>query len=92
MNIDTADTILHKPSGEKWLVAYARSGYVCCCGWPESLAPASDCELLEKASEEDRLALLRQMADSRGGNYDSRTSYARNYFHELAETTEGAGI
>lgn len=72
--IDTGDAILHSPSGETWLVAYCDHGYVCCCGWPESLAKVEDCELKRKATPEQRISLLKQMAES---NRDSRGSYAR---------------
>lgn len=73
--IDTGDAILHRPSGETWLVAYYNHGYVCCCGWPESLAKVEDCELKRKATPEQRHELLVKLSESQrcGG----RGAYAR---------------
>lgn len=73
--IKTGDTVLHRPSGEMWLVAYSENGYVCACGWPETLARESDCQLIESASEDMRIRLLHEIA-GKGGD-DSRRSYAR---------------
>lgn len=73
--IKTGDTVFHRPSGETWLVAYAQNGHVCACGWPETLAYESDCELIKSATEEKRLNLLHELAEKQG--YDSRRSYAR---------------
>ena len=72
--MDTGDVVLHKPTGEKWVVAYVKGEHLCCCGWPESLALVSDCELVTTAESESRLELLRQIAAMPGS--DSRKSYA----------------
>lgn len=73
--MDTGDVVRHMPSGERWLVAYVHREYVCCCGWPESMAKVADCVLLEPATPEQRLILLHQMAEMEG--CDSRKSYAK---------------
>lgn len=78
--IDTADAIL-APNGETWLVAYASNGYVTCCGWPETQAKEEHCQLKRKATPEQRLKLLHEMAKLN----DSRGRYARR---ELAKPTE----
>lgn len=72
--IDTGDHIHHGPSGEDWLVAYVEGDSLACCGWPLSIAKISDCSLIKKATSEERLELLRQMADSVD---DSRGIHAR---------------
>ena len=93
--IDTADVIRHRPSDETWVVAYVSGDYLCCCGWPCSEAKLSDCELIEKASEAERLDLLRQMAAMRPdppSYYDPRKSYAVEYFRQHNESTEGGGV
>lgn len=72
--IRTGDVVLHRPSGEQWLVAYAEDGYVCCCGWPESLARIEDCERVQACSDEENEKLLREIASKPGA--DSRRSYA----------------
>ena len=71
----TGDVVLHRPTGERWLVAYSENGYVCACGWPETLAKESDCELIRSASDEERAALLKEIADKPA--HDTRREYAR---------------
>lgn len=74
--IDTGDVVFHRPSGERWVVACVIGARLSWCGWPEGSGDLSDCSLLEKASPEKRLALLRQIADMPTGN-DHRARYAR---------------
>lgn len=75
------DTVFHRPSGEKWLLAYDEmNGEISACGWPESYARASDCELIQAATDEERLDLLRRVAKG-GDGYSLRASRAR---HQLA--------
>lgn len=64
--IDTGDTVLHGKTGETWVVAYVEGNRLAWCGWPEGTADLADCTLVEKATPEARLTLLRQMADSGG--------------------------
>jgi hypothetical protein len=72
--IDTADTVLHRPSGEEWLVAFVENGRLCACGWPCGYVPVKDCVMVDKAPEAERLELLRNMANISGD--DPRKSYA----------------
>lgn len=72
--MDTGDVVLHKPTGERWVVAFVNDERLSWCGWPEGTALLSDCELLEPATPETRLALLRALATMNGS--DSRKSYA----------------
>jgi hypothetical protein len=74
-SIDTGDTVRHSPSGEDWLVAYVAGGMLCACGWPCTLVPVSECALTEKATAENRLELLRQLANGQGD--DPRKRYAQ---------------
>ena len=73
--IDTADVVLHKPSGEMWIVAYAdyENDRIAWCGWPDGTALLSDCELIESADDAQRRLRLRDMAKSTG----HRAEYAR---------------
>jgi hypothetical protein len=73
--IDTADVVLHEPSGEKWLVAYVRGERLAWCGWPEGEAKLSDCALVEKAPPEAREKLLHELASISGS--DSRKVMAQ---------------
>ena len=43
------DVILHRPSGEKWVVnRMVGKTHIECKGWPKSQALVSDCELVER--------------------------------------------
>jgi hypothetical protein len=51
--VKIGDTVLHKPSGEQWVVARIYSnGDIIPAGWPCSLGRAEDIELVEECSEE----------------------------------------
>ena len=72
--IDTADYVHHKPSGEDWVVAYVRGDRLAWCGWPQGEAALADCTLVKKADPADRDKLLREMAAS--SSADMRGAYA----------------
>lgn len=63
MTIDTADEVLHGPSGETWLVAVVDGDRLIPCGWPLSYALLSDCTVTKAATDDERVALLHRMAD-----------------------------
>ena len=63
MDIDTADHVLHGPSGETWVVAYVEGDRLAWCGWPEGEASLADCTLVKKATPEQREKLLWELAD-----------------------------
>lgn len=70
--IRTGDVVKHLPSGETWLVAWADQYEVICCGWPESMARITDCELVIVCSDEEHWDLVRKIADScRDSAYDT---------------------
>lgn len=71
--IDTGDTVLHGPSGEKWLVAFVDGEHLYWCGWPEGRALLADCTLVRKATAEQKHKLLLEMSESQG----VRASYAQ---------------
>lgn len=57
--IDTADTVLHAPSGEEWLVAAVENEFVYWAGYPfGGRGNLADCQLVRKATDEERTALL----------------------------------
>lgn len=74
--MDTADIVLHKPTGERWVVAYVQGERLSWCGWPEGTALVADCELVTPARPDERLELLRRLAAMQG--MDSRRTYAIN--------------
>lgn len=68
--IDTGDVVKHGPTGEEWLVAYVDGDYLAWCGWPSGLALVSDCTLARKATAEERIGLLRELAESQHAGRD----------------------
>lgn len=75
VDIDTGDYVLHKPSGECWIVACVQGNDLSWCGWPEGMARLIDCELIEKATPEYKEQLLHELANM---NYpDHRSRYAK---------------
>jgi len=80
MSYRTGDTIKHIPSGETWLVAYCLHDHVIPCGWPLSAGLITDCELVEAATDDEHLALVREMAAM--STNDPRRDFARR---ELAK-------
>ncbi len=74
------DRVLHRPSGETWVVAYVDGNDLAWCGWPDGLARTSDCDLVKAASDEDHLRLLREVAKSNTGR---RARYAQAELNEV---------
>lgn len=82
---NAGDTVKHIPTGETWVLAVNQFGdEVSPCGWPESIAKAVDCELLESATDEKRMEQLRQSAAIKD-DHDIRCRYAK---HQLSSATE----
>lgn len=49
------DHVLHKPSGETWVVAYADGlrDEIAWAGWPDGRANLSDCEVVYRCTDEE---------------------------------------
>ena len=61
--IDTGDYVHHGPSNEDWIVAAVDGDRLYWCGWPfGGSAALSDCTLIEAATEEKRMKLLKSLA------------------------------
>lgn len=76
------DTVKHQPSGEVWMLACDQShGDVLPAGWPETLAKATDCELVESATDDERLEMLTNVAKANAG---LRSGLAREQLSEVA--------
>lgn len=58
MKIEIADTVIHRPSGEEWVVARVTEKHVYPAGWPPCRADLSDCILTSKATPEQRDKML----------------------------------
>ena len=70
------DTVLHRPSGEKWSVAFVDGDELVPRGWPLSYAKLSDCELVKRCDDEAHQTVLRDMAIMNDQS-DPRCQYAR---------------
>lgn len=81
------DTVYHMPSKETWvLAADEEDGRVICCGWPETIAKASDCELREAATDTYRIKMLQDVAA--GPRPSARTSWAKRCLDREARESE----
>lgn len=67
----TGDTVLHKPTGETWLVACAHEDRdeLYWMGWPPGCARLSDCELMRACSDEEYRGYLQAIAEIRGSDH-----------------------
>lgn len=66
MTFRAGDTVKHHPTGETWVLATDEErGEVCWAGWPPGYAKASDCTLVEAATEKERLEMLERVAAMR---------------------------
>ena len=76
MNIDVCDVVHHVPSGENWVVACVDGDRLYWVGYPYGGSAAlSDCQLVTKASDNDRQSLLKKLAELTG--FDVPTLRAR---------------
>lgn len=70
------DTVRHRPSEEEWILACdEEDGRVAPCGWPSTLAESKDCELIEAATEEERIAMLKTWCRQYGSDYRIRAAH-----------------
>jgi hypothetical protein len=68
----TGDSVLHGPTGETWVVAYAdpATGCMSWLGWPAGRALIADCTLAKRATDEDHQRWLRDLVRSGGFRAD----------------------
>lgn len=74
IDIDTGDTVFHRPTRRALLVAYVHGTHLSAWGWTDSSERVADCLLVEKATPAERLYLLRELANLVGriGDYALR--------------------
>ncbi len=65
--INCGDHVLHRPSGEKMVVAAADHGedMLMWCGWPEGSAKISDCDVVMHATPEFSAYLHSKLSGAR---------------------------
>jgi hypothetical protein len=56
------DHVLHRPSGERWMVAYADADQdtIAWTGWPDGRANLSDCEVVYRCTDEEHRQAVEQ--------------------------------
>jgi hypothetical protein len=63
------DHVLHRPSGETWIVAWCEGDDLAWCGWPNGMARTADCDVTIRVTDEAHRSMVAQVAscsDSRG--------------------------
>lgn len=73
----TGDRVLHRPTGETWIVAFVEGGKIAWCGWPDGRADVADCDRIHVATEEEHRQLVRELARLRG---DTRGAAVRRLY------------
>lgn len=64
------DVVKHGPTGETWVLGTdEEAGRVYPLGWPETIALASNCDLIRAAEDEERLAILTRLSQIDGCDY-----------------------
>ena len=84
--IDTGDIVLHRPTGETWVVAGVIGDTLMWVGWPEGCAKLSDCELQEKATQNERNELLQRLSKMNGD--DIRKRHAQRMLEGINDDTD----
>jgi hypothetical protein len=58
--IRCGDHVLHRPSGEEWVVAYAdyESGNLAWAGWPDGSARIEDCDRIKTCDDLEHAAAV----------------------------------
>jgi len=79
--IRCSDAVIHKPTGEKWLVAYAdyETGELSWSGWPEGRARIEDCEIVRIATDEQHRKHVTEWLSKDGDNDHRQRAVSRLY-------------
>lgn len=82
------DHVLHRPTGETWVLAAVDGEDVLWAGWPPGRARLADCELLTAATDAVHRDMVDRCRDLRGdsGELDDRARVSRR--HECPVCTE----
>jgi hypothetical protein len=80
------DHVLHRPSGEQWVVAWAEGGRIAWAGWPPGTALSADCDVVRRCSDDEH---RRQVAMCEGSRSVWREKVLRLYDVERAAKEAG---
>lgn len=81
------DVVKHRQSGEEWVLARVHNGYVYPAGWPACRTLAGNCDLVEAATDEQHVQMLRDVQNISG--YDCRKGQQDNAMLAAREEAEG---
>lgn len=81
MTLDSGDVFIHRPTGRQYTAACVHDGYVRTLGHPEITLRVEDCELVNAATYEQRIATLQALASSSSNNH--RPTCARMRLSEM---------
>jgi hypothetical protein len=81
MSMKAGDVIKHIPTGETWTVAATNGTHIICCGWPETMAPITDCVLANACDRDHHIQVLKSVANGT----DCRASWARNTLADMVD-------
>lgn len=74
------DHVLHRPSGEQWVVAWAEGDDLAPAGWPNSVARLADCEVTHRCTDEEHRSWVAEWRDLKDG--DSRRARVLRLYAE----------
>jgi hypothetical protein len=66
------DTVRHRPTREKWIVAWAEGDDIAWTGWPDGMARLSDCDVIRRYTDAEHRAWVEKWRST--GDRDSRRS------------------
>lgn len=76
------DTVLHQPTGERWIVAWAEGGDLAWAGWPDGMARLSDCRVIKRCTDAEH---RKAVEDWRGVTHDTRPSRVMRLYGEAVD-------
>ncbi|HEX8795484.1 MAG TPA: hypothetical protein VF765_31255 [Polyangiaceae bacterium] len=83
--VRSGDVVFHRPSRERWVVAYVDEGQLAGHGWPFRAVPLADCVLLERASDDEHERSLRSWAERCTRKGDPRIAICERQLLDLLE-------
>lgn len=76
------DTVLHNPTGEEWLVAYAEGDDLSWTGWPDGRARLADCTIVRRCTDAEHREAVQRWANVRD---DSRRGRVLHLYGAVLE-------
>lgn len=77
------DVVFHRPSGERWIVAWAEGDDLAWTGWPNGVARLSDCDVVRRCTDAQHVKAVEMWL--RPGQHDSRSARVRRLYGATQE-------